>query len=222
MFDGLFRAVVFMGIIYFAGAAATLVYNLIMVKVSQGTLKDIRDDMFEHMQSLPIRYFDQHSHGDIMSYYSNDIDTLRQMISQSLPNVFTSIVSLIAVFFSMMYLSVWLTAIVLVFMGLVLLIVRHIAGNSGAYFVEQQKSLGKVNGYIEEMIHGLKVVKVFNYEEKAKEEFDILNDELAKNATEANRYAYVLMPIMNNLGCEMPKYSLLVQVELVVLSLSIR
>lgn len=200
MFDGLFRAVVFMGIIYFAGAAATLVYNLIMVKVSQGTLKDIRDDMFEHMQSLPIRYFDQHSHGDIMSYYSNDIDTLRQMISQSLPNVFSSIVSLIAVFFSMMYLSVWLTAIVLVFMGLVLLIVRHIAGNSGAYFVEQQKSLGKVNGYIEEMIHGLKVVKVFNYEEKAKEEFDILNDELAKNATEANRYANVLMPIMNNLG----------------------
>lgn len=200
VFNELFQAIVIMGFIYFAGAAATLVYNLIMVKVSQGTLKDIRDDMFEHMQSLPIRYFDQHSHGDIMSYYSNDIDTLRQMISQSLPNVFSSMVSLLAVFFSMMYLSVWLTAIVLVFMVFVLLIVKNIAGNSGAYFVEQQKSLGKVNGYIEEMIHGLKVVKVFNYEEKAKQEFDELNDELAKNATEANRYANVLMPIMNNLG----------------------
>ncbi len=200
VFSGLFQAIIIMAFIYLAGTIATLTYNLIMVKVSQGTLKDIRDDMFRHMQSLPIRYFDQHSHGDIMSYYTNDIDTLRQMISQSLPEVFSSIVTLIAVLLSMIYLSVGLTAIVLVFMVMVLFIAKHIAGNSGTYFMKQQRSLGKVNGYIEEMIHGLKVVKVFNHEEKAKEEFDFLNDELARNATEANKYANVLMPIMNNLG----------------------
>jgi len=199
-YSGLLRVLMIMGGIYILGILSTLTYNLIMVRVSQGTLKKIRDDMFTNMQDLPIGYFDKKSHGDVMSYYSNDIDTLRQMISQSLPQFMVSITTIIAVLFAMLYLSIWLTVISLAFIFLVLQVVKKIAGNSQKHFIAQQKSLGAVNGYIEEMIQGLKVVKVFNHEEKVKETFDGLNEELGENATAANTFANILMPIMNNLG----------------------
>lgn len=199
-FSGLFRALTIMGMIYLIGILSALTYNLIMVRIAQGTLKRIRDDMFTHMQELPIRYFDKNSHGDIMSHYSNDIDTLRQMITQSLPQFMSSATTILAVLLAMLYLSFWLTILAVGFVFLVLKVVRYIAGNSQKHFIARQRSLGAVNGHIEEMIHGLKVIKVFNHEEKAKEEFNRLNDELAENTTAANTYANILMPIMNNLG----------------------
>lgn len=199
-FAGLFRILLVMASIYFIGALSTLIYNRIMVTVGQGVLKEIRDDLFAKMQTLPIRYFDSHSHGDIMSHYTNDIDTLRQMITQSLPQLFSSIISIIAVFFAMMYLSIWLTVFVVVIVVLVMQVIRFIATRSGSYFMKQQESLGDVNGYIEELVSGLKVVKVFNYEEKAKEIFKQKNEELCDNATAANTYANILMPIMGNFG----------------------
>ena len=141
-----------------------------MITISQGVLKRVRDEMFEHMQSLPIKYFDTHTHGDIMSYYTNDADTLRQMISQSIPQVFNSIITIVAVFCGMLYTSWYLTIVVILFVIVQMLVVKNVGGKSGKYFVGQQQSLGKVNGYIEEMITGQKVVKVFCHEEEAKEE----------------------------------------------------
>ncbi len=199
-FSGLLRILMFMASIYMVGVVATLIYNRVMVSVAQGVLKKIRDDLFAKMQTLPIRYFDSRSHGDIMSHYTNDIDTLRQMITQSLPQLFSSVVTILSVFLAMMYLSIWLTVFVLIFVVLIMQVIRIIAGRSGSYFVKQQQSLGDVNGYIEELVNGLKVVKVFNYEQKAKEVFDEKNIELCKNATSANKYANILMPIMNNFG----------------------
>jgi ATP-binding cassette subfamily B protein len=199
-FSGLLRILMFMASIYMVGVVATLIYNRVMVSVAQGVLKKIRDDLFAKMQTLPIRYFDSRSHGDIMSHYTNDIDTLRQMITQSLPQLFSSVVTIFSVFLAMMYLSIWLTVFVLIFVVLIMQVIRIIAGRSGSYFVKQQQSLGDVNGYIEELVNGLKVVKVFNYEQKAKEVFDEKNIELCKNATSANKYANILMPIMNNFG----------------------
>src|SRR5699024_266633 len=158
------------------------------------------DAMFEKMQRLPIRYFDTHTHGDVMSHYTNDTDTLRQMISQSLPQAFSSCVTILAVFCSMLYLSIWLTLFVLAAIVIILWIIRKIAGKSSTYFIKQQEALGTVNGFIEEMINGQKVVKVFCHEEKAKEDFDKVNDGLCYCATEANIYANILMPIMNNIG----------------------
>ncbi|MBP3361350.1 MAG: ABC transporter ATP-binding protein [Clostridia bacterium] len=197
---GLLRAIFIMGLVYIVGIFSTLFYNRIMVSVSQGVLKKIRDEMFTHMQKLPIKYFDTHTHGDIMSRYTNDTDTLRQMLSQSIPQVFSSLITVVAVLCAMLVSSVYLTVFVLIFVACMMLITRKIAGNSGKYFTKQQESLGTVNGYIEEMINGQKVVKVFCHEEHSKENFDRLNDELCKNATEANKYANILMPIMNNLG----------------------
>ena len=200
VFDQLLRALMGMACLYAAGLIATYLYNRIMVTVSQRTLKSIRDKMFSHMQSLPIRYFDTHAHGDVMSVYTNDVDTLRQMISQSIPQAMSSAISIIAVFISMLVMSWQLTIVVLVCVAVMLVAARVIARRSGAYFIQQQMDLGRLNGYIEEMIEGQKVVKVFCHEEKAEEGFDKVNDKLAASARKANQYANVLMPAMNNIG----------------------
>lgn len=199
-FSGLARLILIMAGIYLIGVIATLFYNRVMVVIAQGVLKEIRDEMFEKMQKLPIRYFDTHSHGDIMSHYTNDTDTLRQMLTQSIPQLFSSVVTIVAVFVSMLTLSIWLTIFVVLFTFIILKVVGNITSKSGKYFVRQQKSLGDVNGYIEEMINGQKVVKVFCHEDKAKEVFNQKNEELCKNATEANRFANMLGPLMNNMG----------------------
>lgn len=199
-FSGLAMVLVRMGILYAAGVLGTLFYNRLMVNVAQGILKTIRDEMFKHMQTLPIRYFDTNSSGDIMSLYTNDTDTLRQMLAQSIPQIFSSIVTVIAVFCAMLKLSIWLTLFVLVFVAVMLVITKVIGGKSGRYFVKQQDSLGQVNGYIEEMIHGQKIIKVFCHEEQTKEDFDKYNEQLYRNAASANSFANILMLIMNNLG----------------------
>lgn len=200
VFTGLLRAIITMGAIYLTGILATLFYSRIMAAISQGVLKAIRDEMFEHMQTLPIQYFDTHTHGDIMSHYTNDTDTLRQMISQSVPQMLSSLITIVMVFCSMLYLSIPLTFIVVIFMVVMLAVTKKIGGKSRSFFTKQQKSLGDVNGYIEEMINGQKVVKVFCHEEEAKTNFDTINDELNDNAAAANSYANVLMPIMSNMG----------------------
>lgn len=200
VFTGLLKAICVMGIVYLVGILATLFYNRTMVSIAQGVLKKIRDDMFTHMQKLPIKYFDTHTHGDIMSYYTNDTDTLRQMMAQSIPQMFSSAVTIISVVVAMFILNVYLAIFVLVFATCMMFVIKKIAGASGRFFVKQQQSIGKVNGYIEEMINGQKVVKVFCHEEHSKEDFDKINEELCENATEANKYANILMPIMANLG----------------------
>lgn len=194
------RTLALMGGIYLAGVISTFTYNRIMVTVAQSVLKKVRDEMFEHMQSLPVKYFDTHNHGDIMSHYTNDTDTLRQMISQSLPNTFSSIISMCAVFASMLSLSVWLTLIVIVFVFIIFKVVKVVAGNSGKFFFAQQGAIGDVNGFVEEMINGQKVVKVFCHEEAAKAEFDEKNENLCRVATNANTYANIMAPINNALG----------------------
>jgi len=199
-FGGLLMMILVMGAILLLGAVATLLYNRLMVTISQGVQKKIRDEMFEHMQSLPIRYFDTHSHGDLMSRYTNDTDTLRQMLSMSIPTMFSSLMTIIAVFFAMVSLNIYLTLFVLLFVGMMMFVTKKIAGNSAKYFIAQQKELGDVNGYIEEMINGQKVIKVFCHEEKTKEEFDRKNEALCKTATSANTFVNILMPVMNNLG----------------------
>ncbi|MBR5329299.1 MAG: ABC transporter ATP-binding protein [Firmicutes bacterium] len=200
VFSGLLKAIGLMCILYVAAIIATLVFNRTMVTISQGILKTIRDDMFAHMQTLPVKYFDTHSHGDIMSHYTNDTDTLRQFISQSLPQMVSSLLTIIAVFVTMIALSPLMTAVVVVVLVGMLVISGKVAGHSGRYFFRQQQSLGALNGYIEEMIHGQRVVKVFCHEEKAKEGFDEKNEELFKNAASANTFANILMPIMGNIG----------------------
>ena len=199
-FAPLFRSILIMGCIYAVGILACLFYNRTMVSIAQGTLKRIRDEMFEHMQTLPIRYFDTHTHGDIMSHYTNDTDTLRQMLAQSIPQMFSSLITIISVFFAMLFTSWQLTIFVLCFVFIMLQVTGRVAGKSGYYFIRQKKALGDVNGYIEEMINGQKVIKVFCHEEKAKEIFDQKNEELCKDASAANSFANILMPIMGNLG----------------------
>lgn len=199
-FSGLLHYLIKVAIILFAGVIASYLYNRFMVVIGQGILKKIRDEMFSHMQKLPIRYFDTHSHGDIMSHYTNDTDTLRQMISQSIPQLLNSVMTIIVVFISMLSISFWLTLIVIAFVFIILKVIGSVAGRSGKYFIKQQVSLGDVNGYVEEMINGQKVVKVFCHEEQAKAGFDLKNGELCVNATKANSYANILMPILNNIG----------------------
>lgn len=199
-FAPLVGALVVMGIIYAVGVIGTYLYNVLMVKISQGTLKTLRDQMFAHMQKLPIKFFDTNSHGDLMSLYTNDADTLRQMVSQSIPNFINSIITVVAIFFAMLFTSWQLTLVVVVTITLMLNITSKIAGKSGSYFIEQQRSIGKTNGYIEEMVNGQKVIKVFTYEEKAKARFDVLNEELNTQSFNANRLANILMPIMGNLS----------------------
>ena len=199
-FSGLAAAILRVAVIYCVGIAAVFVQNRLMAKITQGTLKDLRDEMFTHMQTLPIKYFDTHAHGDIMSVYTNDIDTLRQMISQSLPQLVNTVVTLVGVLASMLYLSVPLTVLALAMVGVMLLATKYLTGNSGKYFIKQQQELGKVNGYIEEMMNGQKVIKVFCHEEIAIEEFDRLNDELFHSADKANSYSLVAMPVNGQLG----------------------
>ncbi len=198
--SGLLKEIIVLAIVYVLGALAAFAYNRIMCVVAQSVLKDIRDRMFIKMQKLPVKYFDTHSFGDTMSRYTNDTDTLRMMISQSIPSIFSSLCTVIAVFFAMLTTNVWLTLFVVVAAFLIMVIVKKIGGKSGAFFLKQQKSVGKVNGYIEEMINGQKVVQVFCREEKTKEEFDALNDELCENAKNANVFANSLGPVTNNLS----------------------
>ncbi|MDO4743811.1 MAG: ABC transporter ATP-binding protein [Clostridia bacterium] len=199
-FSPLLKAILAMAGIYVAGVLSTFFYNRIMIVVAQGVLKDIRDEMFAKMQKLPISYFDTHAHGDTMSRYTNDTDTLRQMITQSVPQTFASMVTILSVLVAMLSISLPLSLVVFVIVALILLISKKITGKSSKFFIAQQKSLGDVNGFIEERINGQKVVKVFCHEDKTKAEFDALNQELCDNATHANILANILMPIMGNMG----------------------
>ena len=199
-FAPLLNAIIRMIAIYAIGVLATYGFNRILINVSQGSLKEIRDSMFEHMEKLPIRYFDTHNHGDIMSIYTNDADTLRQMISQSVPQVIVSGITILSVFVSMIIISVPLTCISVFMVVVMLFVSKHVTSRSGKYFYQQQINLGKVNGFIEEMMEGQKVVKVFTHEEEAKKDFDKVNEELFESAYEANKYANILMPLIGNLG----------------------
>ncbi|MBU3178316.1 ABC transporter ATP-binding protein/permease [Clostridium estertheticum] len=200
VFSGLLKAMLVMAGIYCIGVVATFLYNRLMVTIGQGVQKKIRDEMYSHMQTLSIKYFDTHSHGDIMSRYTNDIDTLRQMLSQSIPQMFSSAITIVSVFLAMLYVSWHLTVLVIIMVVVMLFITGKITGRSSEFFIKQQSSMGKTNGFIEEMINGQNVVKVFCHEEDSKEQFDLLNEELCDNATKANNYANILMPIMSNLG----------------------
>lgn len=185
---------------YLLGAASTFAYSKLMVYVTQGTMRNLRIDIFSHMESLPIKFFDTHSHGDIMSVYTNDIDTLRQMISQSMVQLFSSTITIVSVIVSMISISIPLTLLTLVMVVVMFIVSGKIGGKSSKYFTAQQDDLGKVNGYIEEMMNGQKVVKVFNHEGKAVEEFNELNDKLFDSAYNANKFANILMPINAQLG----------------------
>ncbi len=198
--SGLMNALFFMAIIYLGGVFSTLCYSIVMVFISQSIQKEIRDEMFTAMQKLPIKYFDTHSSGDIMSHYTNDIDTLRQMLSQSVPQLFSSVVTVVAVFIAMLVTNFLLTLVVVVCAVATIIVVKTIASKSSVHFVRQQKSLGKVNGYIEEIMNGQKVVKVFNHETEAKETAKILNEELFENGSSANKFSNILMPIMVNIS----------------------
>ena len=199
-FTPLAKAIARVAVFYGIGVISTYTYNRIMVAVTQGTLRNLRNDLFAHMEKLPIRYFDTHSHGDIMSVYTNDIDTLRQMISQSIPQVINSTFTIVSVFVSMLILNIPLTLVTLVMVSLMLLCTKKAAGQSGKYFLAQQKNLGTVNGYIEEMMNGQKVVKVFCHEEASMREFHELNEALYVSADRANTFANILGPINAQLG----------------------
>ena len=199
-YGSLLRAIIFMAVLFLGGALAALFNARIMAKVSQGVLKKIRNDMFTHMQSLPIKYFDTHPHGDVMSFYTNDADAMQQMLSTAIPSILQSAVTVISVFCSMLVLSVWLTLVVIGFLFIILLITSVIAKKSSSYFVKQQISTANVNGYIEEMINGQKVVKIFCHEQKAMDKFDGKNSDLCENTYKANATANVLMPLNNCLG----------------------
>ena len=196
----LIQALIFMGILYALGTFSAWLYSYLLVGVEQGVMKEIRDEMFEHMQTLPISYFDTHEHGDVMSRYTNDTDTLRQAISQSLPQMFASGVSALAALIAMLYLSIPYTVFVLVFTGLLLLLIRVIVSRSGRYFVVQQQELGDVNAFVEESVNGQKVIKVFNHEDATQASFDDRNERLYHASASANTYGNVLMPVVGNMG----------------------
>lgn len=200
IYTELLHAIGTMCVIYFVGAVASYIHSIIMVYISEGTLKIIRDEMFIKMQKLPIKYFDTHTHGDIMSRYTNDTDTLSQMISQSIPQFLASSITVVTVFISMIATNIYLTVVVMISLIIILSVTKLITSRSGKYFIKQQESVGKVNGYIEEMINGQKVVKVFCYEDKAKEKFDKLNDELCDQVYNANKFANCLGPVNGALG----------------------
>lgn len=199
-FSPLAHAIGRVAVFYGVGIVSTYAYNRIMVTVTQGTLRDMRNELFAHMQKLPVKYFDTHAHGDIMSVYTNDIDTLRQMISQSIPQIINSAFTVVSVFVSMVILNIPLTIVTLIMVGLMLFCSQKSAANSGKYFLEQQRNLGAVNGFIEEMMNGQKVVKVFCHEEESKKEFKKLNDRLFVSADRANTFANFLGPINAQLG----------------------
>ena len=199
-FGPLVKYLIFMAVIYVLGIVSSFLYNFLMVRVGQGTQKVIRDEMFTHMQTLPIRYFDSHPVGDLMSRYTSDIDTLRQMISQSIPQCISSIATLVVLMVTMIITSPILTAVMLVTVSGIVFVTTKVVGKSAGFFIGQQKALGAVNGFVEEMIHGQRVVKVFCHEETCKEEFDALNDQLRDNAFKAGAYSNMMGPVNNNLG----------------------
>jgi len=199
-FPAITAAVIVLVCIYAVGLVAGFVYQRVMAVITQSFLNKMRNIMFAKMQKLPIKYFDTHTHGDIMSHYTNDIDTLRQLVAQSIPQLIISTLTLSVVLFLMLYYSLWMTLIVILGVIAMALVTKFVGGGSAKYFVKQQKALGKTEGYIEEMINGQKVVKVFCHEEKSISDFDKLNTQLCKDSTSANSYANILMPIMNNIG----------------------
>ena len=200
VYTSLMKAIVTMILIYGVGVIASFLSSRLMVKVSEGTLKEIRDEMFVKMEKLPLKYFDTHSHGDIMSRYTNDTDTLSQMISQSIPQMFSVITTIVVIFISMVITNIYLTIVVLLFLVLILVVTRFMTSRSGKYFLKQQEAVGNLNGYIEEMINGQKVVKVFCYENRAKAGFDKLNEELYTNVYNANKFVNSIGPVNGNLG----------------------
>ena len=189
-----------LGGLYLISIITGIVYQQLIAIIGQGSLQKLRSKMFRKMETLPIRYFDTNSHGDIMSYYTNDIDTLRQLISQSIPSLITASVTVITIFSIMAYYSIWLLLVVLIGVVIMLFVIKYVGGNSGRYFMAQQQAIAKAEGYIEEMMNGQKVVKVFNHEEKAMEAFEKIDDELCEVSTQANKYANILMPILHNIG----------------------
>lgn len=199
-FAELYQAMAVLGCIFLVGVVSAFVYTRMMVTIGQGVLKQVRDDMFEHMQTLPIRYFDQNTNGSIMSLYTNDTDTLRQMINQSIPQALMSFFTIIVTFISMLILSPLLTVLAVVMIGVLLLVTKKIGGNSGKFFVRQQIALADVTGYVEERMNGQRVVKVFNHENKSKEEFDKLNEQLFESAANANAFANMMGPVIGNIG----------------------
>ena len=199
-FSALARALLSMAGIYAIGIVCAYLYNRIMVNVSQGTMRNLRVELFRHMESLPIKYFDTHAHGDIMSVYTNDVDTLRQLISQSIPQIINSVVTVVTSFVSMLVLDIPLTLLTLAMIVVMLLVTSKLAGKSATYFARQQQDLGRVNGYIEEMMDGQKVVKVFCHEEKSLEQFRALNEELRESADKANTFSNITMPVNANIG----------------------
>lgn len=199
-FTELYRALEVLGCIFLLGVVSTFIYTRMMVYIGQGVLKKVRDDMFEHMQTLPIRYFDQRTNGSIMSLYTNDTDTLRQMISQAIPQALMSFFTIIVTFISMVALSPLLTILAVAVIFVMTFVTRKIGGNSGKYFVSQQMSLADVTGFVEERMNGQRVVKVFNHERKSEEEFDKLNEALFKSASRANTFANMMGPVIGNIG----------------------
>ena len=196
----IFKFVGILLVLYILSLLSAFAYTQAMAILTQGFLKKLRAKMFKGMQNLPIKYFDTHNHGDIMSYYTNDIDTLRQLVSQSLPNLLISSVTIITVFGIMVYFSVWLTLVVFIGVAAIILVTKKVGGNSAKYFIRQQMSIGKAEGFIEEMMNGQKVVQVFCHEEEAKKDFDKINKELFENSKNANKFANMLMPILGNIG----------------------
>ena len=200
VYSGLLKMICIMAAVFLIGVVTTYFYNRIMVIISQGVLKKIRDEMFDKMEKLPIKYFDTHSHGDIMSHYTNDTDTLREMISQSLPMLISSAMTIIVIFIVMLYLNPLLAGLVAIFTCLIVAVTRFVASKSSNHFIDQQKSLGEVDGFIEEMLNGQKVIKVFTHEERAKQDFDKLNDKLNYHMYKAHKYVNIMGPIAINLG----------------------
>ena len=196
----IFKLLTILLIMYAVSLIAGTLFGQFMAIITQGTLAKLREKMFDHMQDLPIRYFDTHNHGDIMSFYTNDIDTLRQMISQSLPQLTISAVTLLSVFFIMLYYCLWLALVVALGVVIMTLVVRYVSGHSSRYFLQQQVTIAKTEGFMEEMMNGQKVIKVFCHEDGAKLDFDKVNDELFENSEKANRYANILMPLLGNIG----------------------
>ncbi len=196
----IFQLLAILVTLYVISLIAGICYTQLMAIITQGTLAKLREKMFDHMQDLPIRYFDTHNHGDIMSFYTNDIDTLRQMISQSLPQLLISAVTLLSVFCIMLYYSIWLALVVICGVIVMTIVVRYVSGHSSRYFLQQQVTIARAEGFMEEMMNGQKVIKVFCHEEGAKADFDKINDELFENSEKANRYANILMPLLGNIG----------------------
>lgn len=196
----IYTNIIFIACIYFMGAMSSFAYNRIMMYIAQGTLKKMRDEMFAKMQTLPLKYFDTHTHGDLMSLYTNDVDTMRQLLSQTIPQLISSIISLIAVFVFMVIYSVTLLVVVVVMLVLIIFVSKWVGGKSAKYYVTHQIALGKLNGYVEEMTEGQKVIKVFCHEKQAREQFKVLNDALNEAGKEANTYSFILGPINNNLS----------------------